>query len=51
MLANDCSTVERSGMYSIAASHSACDDTMTIVNCEGTNKDDPLTAAGSTFHH
>lgn len=51
MLANDCSAGKRSGIYNIAASHSACVDATIAVNCEGTNTDDPSIAAGSTFHH
>lgn len=46
-----CSAGKRSGIYSIAASHSACVDATIAVNCEGTNTDDPSIAAGSTFHH
>lgn len=51
MLESDCSAGEGSGIYSIAASRSACIDAMVIINCEGINTDDPLIAASSTFHH
>jgi hypothetical protein len=51
VLENGCSAGEASGIYSIEANHSVCVDAMIIVNCEGTNTDDPLIAARSTFHH
>lgn len=51
MLEKDYSAGEGLGIYSIAASYSACVDAMIIVNCEGTNTDDPLTLTGSIFHY